>query len=151
MNQKDINQSRTLEETKKSGNGRLKVLIVDDEKYIRDLLADLVRTYAHESDTAEDGEEALKKLSNQRFDVLVTDIKMPRMDGFTLLKNTKQIHPDTAVVVMTGYFQDYSVREALSLGAEEYISKPFQSEEIMMVIKRAHWRNQARRVRVDNS
>lgn len=149
MELRDKNMNQTSEGMDKGKNGKLKVLIVDDEVYIRDLLAKLVKAYAHDSDTAADGIEALEKLSNHRYDVMVTDIKMPRMDGFTLLKNTKQGYPGTAVVVMTGYSQDYSVREALVLGAEEYISKPFQSEEIIMVIERAFLRNQAKRVNLN--
>jgi len=70
---------------------------------------------------------------------------MPRMDGFTLLKNVKQIYPETAVVVMTAFSQDYTIREALSLGAEEYLTKPFRSEEVLMVVERACWRSQSRR------
>lgn len=146
MTPENIGQDEIEEEpTKKIKNGTLSVLIVDDEKYIRDLLADLVRHNAHESETAVDGEDALVKLSQKRFDVVLTDIKMPRLDGYNLLKKVKEKHPETAVVVMTGYSQEFSVREALSLGAEEYLSKPFHTEEVMMVIERAHWRNQVKR------
>ncbi len=107
MTPENIGQDEIEEEpTKKVKNGTLNVLIVDDEKYIRDLLADLVRHNAHESETAVDGEDALVKLSQKRFDVVLTDIKMPRLDGYNLLKKVKEKHPETAVVVMTGYSQE---------------------------------------------
>ncbi|MCX6641022.1 MAG: response regulator [bacterium] len=124
---------------------RLSVLIVDDEKYIRDLLSELLGDYTQNAETAEDGEVALQKLALNQFDVVVTDIKMPKVDGFSLLKTIKQIYPDTAVVVMTGFSQEFTIREALAQGAEEYLPKPFRFEEVLMVIERAYWRNRARR------
>lgn len=122
----------------------LRILVVDDEKYIRDLLAELLTKHDNKVETAEDGEQAFKKLSMKHFDVILTDIKMPRMDGFALLRNVKQFHPETAVVVMTAFSQDYTIREALSIGAEEYLAKPFRSEEVLMVVERAYWRSQSR-------
>lgn len=145
MTTETLDRSKTKKKPAGEKIKDLKILIVDDERYICDLLTDLLKEQAREIESAADGEEALKKLSLKHFNVVVTDVKMPRMDGFTLLKNVKQAHPDTAVVVITAYSQDYSIREALALGAEEYLPKPFRSEEVLMVIERAYWRNQARR------
>lgn len=127
------------------GSSGLNVLIVDDEAYIRDLLAELLSAHSHQSDTAGDGEEALVKLSQKHFDVILTDIKMPRMDGFTLLKTAKPLYPDCAFVVMTAFSQMYSAREALSLGAEEYLPKPFHTGEVLGTIERAYQLNKRRR------
>ncbi|TKJ38393.1 hypothetical protein CEE37_12805 [candidate division LCP-89 bacterium B3_LCP] len=141
------NYTSTLQdENTAADNKSISVLIVDDEKYIRKLLADLLEAHAVFNKTAEDGKDALDMLSKQKFDVVITDINMPNMDGFSLLKNIKQTHPKTAVVVMTAYSQDYSIREALALGAEEYVSKPFQSQEVIAVIERANWRNKNKRI-----
>jgi len=114
-----------------------KVLVVDDEKYIRDLLANLLTEKDWEVDVAEDGEQALQKLTQAEFGVILSDIKMPRMDGFTLLKNVKRDYPEVAVVMMTGFSQQHTIREALSLGAEEYLPKPFRVEELVMAVERA--------------
>jgi len=123
-----------------SVNG-LSVLIVDDEVYICELISELLGDIDHRCDTANDGIEALEKMSRKNYDVILTDIKMPRMDGFTLLKNTNQMYPQAAVVVMTAYGQDYSVKQALALGAEEYLSKPFNSEEVIAAVERAYQRH----------
>jgi CheY-like chemotaxis protein len=124
--------------------GRLSILIVDDEKYICELLSELLGENDHRCDAAANGKEALDVLSRKRFDVIVTDVKMPLMDGFTLLKTVKQQYPGIAIVVMTAFGQEYSVREALALGAEEYLPKPFHAEEVLSVVERAYWRNQTR-------
>jgi len=116
----------------------LKILIVDDEKYLRELLSEVLQSHSHECETAGDGEEALVKLEQERFDVVITDAMMPRMDGFTLLKNIKKTYPETAVVVITGYSIAYSARDAMAIGAEEYLAKPFHTEEILSVVDKAY-------------
>jgi YesN/AraC family two-component response regulator len=123
----------------------LDILIVDDEPYIRELLAELLSEHDHRSDTAENGEEALKKLQQKHFHVILTDIKMPRMDGFSLLRKARPLYPDSAFVVMTGFDRAYSAREALSLGAEEYLSKPFHTEQVLNAVEQAYRRNRSRR------
>ena len=67
-------------------------------------------------------------------------MKMPRMNGFELLKHVKQEHPQTGVIIMTAYGDTYTVKDALLLGADEYITKPFKSYEISLVVERAYWR-----------
>lgn len=123
----------------------MKILIVDDEKYLRDLLAEVLTSHSHECETAQDGEDALKKLADCHFDVVITDAMMPRMDGFTLLKNIKKMRPETAVVVVTGYSLAYSARDALSIGAEDYLAKPFHTEEILAVVDKAYRLNGSKR------
>ncbi len=125
--------------------GRLHILIVDDEKYICQLLAELLGQNSHHCDTASNGREALELIEQKHYDIVITDVKMPLMDGFALLKNVKQGFPDIAIVVMTAFGQEYSVREALVLGAEEYLPKPFHADEALNVIERAYWRNHAKR------
>jgi YesN/AraC family two-component response regulator len=122
----------------------IKILVVDDEKYIRELLAGLLEDQ-YIIETAEDGEQAVKKLALGPFDVVLTDIKMPNMDGFGLLKAVKRDYPDTAVVMMTGFSQNYTIREALTLGAEEYLPKPFRLEEVLMVVQSAYDKAVSRR------
>ena len=116
----------------------MKILIVDDEKYLRELLSEVLQSHSHECETAGDGEEALTKLDQSRFDVVITDAMMPNMDGFTLLKNIKKTYPETAVVVITGYSLAYSARDAMAIGAEEYLAKPFHTDEILAVVEKAY-------------
>jgi DNA-binding NtrC family response regulator len=122
----------------------LRILVVDDEKYIRELLAGLLEDQ-YFIETAEDGEKAVKKLALSRFDVVLSDIKMPNMDGFGLLKTIKRDYPDIAVVMMTGFSQNYTIKEALTLGAEEYLPKPFRLEEVLMVVQSAYEKAASRR------
>lgn len=124
----------------------MKILIVDDEKYLRELLAEVLTSHSHECETAENGEEALNKLADSRFDIVITDAMMPHMDGFALLKNIKETYPGTAVVVITGYSLAYSARDALAMGAEDYLAKPFHTDEILAVVDRAHRLNKNKSV-----
>lgn len=123
---------------------------MDDEKYIRDLLSELLQEHAYEAHCANDGMDALEKFTGATYDVVVTDIRMPRLDGFGLLRRLKEGHPNTAVVVMTGYSQEFSIREALLLGAEEYLTKPFHTGEVLMAIERAIWRKRAKQLKESN-
>ncbi|RJP74065.1 MAG: response regulator [Candidatus Zixiibacteriota bacterium] len=125
--------------------GDMRVLVVDDERYIRETLARLFTDHDFDVAVAEDGEQALQMLAQESFDVVVSDVKMPRMDGFRLLQEIKRIHPQVAVVIMTGFNQDFSIREALTLGAEDYIRKPFKGLEVVMAVQRAQERCHTRR------
>ncbi len=125
--------------------GQLNILIVDDEKYICLLMTELLDQNSHHCDSAANGKEALDLIAKKNYDIVITDIKMPLMDGFDLLRSVKQSHPHIAIVVMTAFGQEYSVREALALGAEEYLPKPFHAEEVINVVERAYWRSQAKR------
>ncbi len=116
----------------------MKILIVDDEKYLRELLSEVLQSHSHECEMAGDGEEALVKLAQSQFDVVITDAMMPRMDGFTLLKNIKKTYPETAVVVITGYSLAYSARDAMAIGAQEYLAKPFHTDEILAIVDKAY-------------
>ena len=89
---------------------------------------------------ASSGDEALAMLRESSYDLLLTDVKMPGMSGYDLLKEVKENWPDMAVIVMTGYGDAYTVKEALLLGADEYISKPFKGHEVSLIVERAYWR-----------
>lgn len=125
--------------------GEIRILIVDDEKYIRELLAELLLGEGFEVDTAAQGEQALNKLAQKDFEVMISDVRMPVMDGLRLLKTVKQRHPEVAVVMMTGFTQEYTIRELISLGADEYLSKPFRQEEVLLMVQRAYQKTIARR------
>jgi two-component system, NtrC family, response regulator PilR len=115
----------------------LRVLVVDDERYIREILAELLTRQECAVVTASDGQEALGKLQAAEFDVMLSDVRMPRLDGFELLKVVKQSYPRLAVVMMTGFNQDSNIKEAISLGAEGYLPKPFRIDEVQLVLRQA--------------
>ncbi len=116
------------------------VLIVDDEEMMRTLLEKILAREGYKILTAEDGVAALEVLNAHEVDLVISDMKMPRMNGFELLKHIKQEYPQTGVIIMTAYGDTYTVKDALLLGADEYITKPFKSYEISLVVERAYWR-----------
>lgn len=116
------------------------ILVVDDEEMMRDLLDKILSHEGYNIITAFDGVDALEKLSNQKIDIVISDMKMPRMNGFELLKNVKSDYEGLGIIIMTAYGDTYTVKDALLLGADEYITKPFKSYEISLVVERAYWR-----------
>lgn len=116
----------------------MRVLIVDDEKIKRVTLADDLAGQGYEVDTAADGEEALEKLRQRHFDVVVADVKMPRVDGLELLRYIKQGEqaPATDVIMMTAYGSIQLAVESMRLGAYDFITKPFRNEDLFPVLAR---------------
>lgn len=106
------------------------VLIVDDEKVIREVLARSVTREGYTVDQATDGRDALDKMALSSFDIVITDIKMPVMDGMELLKKVKVQYPETSVIVITAYADALTPADALEAGADKFIFKPFKNFEI---------------------
>ncbi len=113
------------------------LLIVDDEDIVIRSCRSILRNNPYEIDTASSGEEALSRLSKQRYDIVVTDLKMPGMGGMELLKRIKEKDPNQIVIVFTGYATVETTRESLKMGAFDYIPKPFTAEEFRAVIDNA--------------
>jgi len=118
----------------------ISILIVDDEQMMRNLLEKILAREGYQIQTAEDGLAGLEFLKNNHVDIVISDMKMPRMDGFELLSNIKKDYPQVGVIIMTAYGDTYTVKDALLLGADEYVTKPFKSFEISLVVERAYWR-----------
>lgn len=116
------------------------ILVVDDEEMMRELLNKILSREGYNIITACDGEDALQKIASQKFDIVISDMKMPKMNGFELLKHIKADYQNISVIIMTAYGDTYTVKDALLLGADEYITKPFKSYEITLVVERAYWR-----------
>jgi DNA-binding NtrC family response regulator len=128
-------------DTRKSPTkGNITILVVDDEEMIRSLLERILEREGYRVVTAVDGVAALETLKLEKIDIVLSDMKMPRMNGFELLKAVKRDYPDKAVIIMTAYGDTYTVKDALLLGADEYVTKPFKSYEISLIIERAYWR-----------
>jgi len=100
----------------------VKILVADDEVMMRNLILKILESEGYQIAMASTGSEALEMLKAEKFDLLLTDVRMPGMNGFDLLKAVKTEWPDMAVIVMTGYGDAYTVKEALLLGAVEYLS-----------------------------
>ncbi|MEE8111572.1 MAG: response regulator, partial [Acidobacteriota bacterium] len=111
-----------------------KLLIVDDEQGMRDLLSIMLRKQGYEVDVAESGEEAISRVTREEYDLLVTDISMPGLDGLTVLRRVREIAPELPTILITAYASTESAIEALKLGAYDYIVKPFDVEEFKIVI-----------------
>ncbi len=118
----------------------VKILVADDEVIMRNLILRILESEGYQISMASTGEEALGLMEENKYDLLLTDVKMPGMTGFDLLKNVKNRWPDMAVIVMTGYGDAYTVKEALLMGADEYLSKPFKAHEVSLIVERAYWR-----------
>lgn len=117
----------------------ISVLVVDDEEVIRKLLERSMRSEGYDVRLASDGEMAWKLIQERNPDIVISDMKMPRMDGFGLLKKVKAEYPSVGFIVMTAFGDNYSVKEAMLLGADEYIAKPFKSIEVALIVEHTYW------------
>src|SRR5258708_24819351 len=115
---------------------RPRVLIVDDEKFIRDILADFLGMEGYIVRTAEDGSAALAELNNAHYDLVISDLKMPRMGGIELLDAIGTTAPNALMVIMTGFGTVETAIDAMKRGAYDYILKPFKVEDVIRVVQR---------------
>src|SRR5882757_6651920 len=125
------------ESNENRGHNMARILVVDDQEMIRDSLAATLVREGHEVIAAGDGPAAVSKLSTgTRFDLLISDMKMPKMTGIELLAEVKRLRPDLPVVLMTAFATVATAVEAMKLGAYDYIQKPFDGEEIKLLVDR---------------
>ncbi len=114
-----------------------KILIVDDEARILLLLQSLLKANGYDTVTAKDGNSALDIVKNDTFDLVITDLRMAPMDGLTLFKEIKALHPALPVILLTAYASVETAIEALKNGAFDYLSKPFKVDEMLDTVRRA--------------
>lgn len=112
------------------------ILIVDDESNIRETLKLFLKDEGFSADEASDGNEALEMINKKDYDIIITDLNMPKMDGIELIKKASQISPDSFFMIMTAYASVKTAIEALRLGAYDYLLKPIEFEDLLMRIKR---------------
>lgn len=110
--------------------GKEKILIVDDDEGVREMLADLFGALDYRPIVACNGREAISLLEKQEVSLVISDIKMPVMDGIEMLKQIKARYPHLGVILITGYKPDYSWNEVMKAGASDYITKPFNIDLI---------------------
>jgi DNA-binding NtrC family response regulator len=114
-----------------------RLVVIEDEKNAADALAALLRDDGYETYVAYDAEAALRLLEAQEPDLVLTDLRLPGMDGLELLGRIRQMHPSTMVILMTAYGTVKNAVKAMKLGAEDYLSKPVDVEELELVVSRA--------------
>ena len=113
------------------------ILIVDDEQGMRQLLSLVFGRAGHKVRAAENGRRALQLLREQPADLIVSDVRMPDMDGIALLREARQLLPDVGVVMMTAFATVETAREAFKLGADDFIQKPFDVDELKLIVEKA--------------
>jgi response regulator RpfG family c-di-GMP phosphodiesterase len=113
-----------------------RVLVVDDEKVIREILADFLSLEGFQVAVAQDGVVALEQLSQNPFDMVISDLKMPNMGGLELLEHIQNDYEDVLTVIMTGFGTVETAIEAMKKGAYDYILKPFKVEEVVHIVQR---------------
>ncbi len=115
---------------------RTKILVVDDEEIVRESLGGWLEKDGYQVECAEDGPSALNRLAAEPRAILVADLKMPGMDGLQLLERAKRLQPDLAVVIMTAYATVDTAVSAMKLGAYDYLMKPFDPEELSLMMQK---------------
>jgi two-component system response regulator PilR (NtrC family) len=113
------------------------ILIVDDERSMREFLGIYLRREGYRIEAAAGGKEAIAALKARTFDLVITDLRMPDLDGLSILAQAKQLHPDTEVVVVTAFSTTETAIAAMKAGAHDYLTKPFKIDEVGLVVTRA--------------
>jgi two-component system response regulator PilR (NtrC family) len=116
---------------------KTKILVIEDEQSMREILSMLLEGEGYSAVTASDGLEGLAWLQKDIFDLIITDIKMQGPDGFEILKKSKEISPETPVIMITAFGNIDSAIKAMQLGAYDYVHKPFKIDEIRLIVKNA--------------
>jgi DNA-binding NtrC family response regulator len=114
-----------------------RILIVDDEENIRQILTEYLKDFGYEVTCAVNGEEALQTYRKGYFDIILSDLVMRPMDGLELLREIKKVEPDAIFIMITGHPSIESALEAIKKGARDYITKPFNIDEVRLKIERA--------------
>ena len=120
-----------------AGSARPRVLVVDDEASIRDLLAKTLALAEYDVDVAPDGRTALERMRLYPYDLLIADLKMPGMDGLTVIREAKRYKADLPVIIITGFSTESSAIEAVNLGVAGYLTKPFRVPQVLAAAAKA--------------
>ena len=112
------------------------MLVVDDDSNLRETLVNLLSYLGFNIGSAENGPDALKELEQNLYTFMLTDMKMPEMDGLELIKRVKEAFPDVNIISMTGFSEGYSYIDVINAGASDFIKKPFEVEELEAKVRR---------------
>lgn len=116
---------------------RPRVLVADDEASIRDLLAKTLALAEYEVDLVPDGRSAIERLRIMPYDLLITDLKMPGVDGLAVIREARRLRADIPVIIITGFSTEASAIEALNLGVSGYLTKPFRVPRVLATAAKA--------------
>jgi two-component system response regulator AtoC len=122
-----------------------RVLIADDEESIRHVLSEMLDERGYEVRAVADGEEAMQELTTRDYDALVTDVRMPKMNGLELVRAAQTASPEITIIVMSAYGSHDLAIEAMKAGAYDYLGKPFRPDEVLLVLRKAEERERLRR------
>jgi excisionase family DNA binding protein len=117
--------------------GRPRVLVVDDEASIRELLSKTLALAEYDVDTAPDGRAAMERLRGSGYDLLIADLKMPGLDGLSLIREAKRLKSELPVIIITGFSTESSAIDAVNLGVAGYLTKPFRVPQVLAAAARA--------------
>jgi excisionase family DNA binding protein len=120
-----------------SHNGYRRVLVVDDEPNIREMLRKTLSIEKYDVETAPDADAALARLRDTSFDLLIADLKMPGMDGLSLIKQVKQLRANMPVIIITGFSTESAAIEAVNLGVQGYLTKPVGIPQVLAAARKA--------------
>jgi excisionase family DNA binding protein len=116
---------------------RPRVLVVDDEESIRELLSRWLEQAEYDVETAPDGQAGVEKLRRHDYDLLIADLKMPGLDGLSMIREAKRLKADLPVIIITGFSDESSAIEAVNLGVTGYLTKPFRLPQVLAAAARA--------------
>lgn len=114
------------------------ILLVEDEEYIRENLSEILGMHGHHVDVAATGESGVEMVRKKEYDIVLTDLRLPGMDGIEVVRNVKTINPDAACIILTGYATVETAVEAMRVGAFTYLKKPFGKDELLVTIEKAY-------------
>jgi excisionase family DNA binding protein len=129
--------SQASAQAKPAGVGRPRVLVVDDEASIRDLFEKTLALHDYDVEVAADGRSALDRLRMYPYDLLITDLKMPGMDGLAVIREAKRLRSDLPVIIITGFSTESAAIDAVNLGVSGYLTKPFRMPDIIKQAEKA--------------
>ena len=112
-----------------------RILVIEDDREMRSLLEDYLEEEGYEVGSVDDGSEAFRKLARENFDLILTDIRMPGLNGLDILPGLKQIQPGILIIVITAFGSEEVQRRALERGADAYLEKPLQLDQLRTLIQ----------------
>jgi excisionase family DNA binding protein len=121
----------------KPAAGRARILVVDDEETIRELLLKTLALADYEVDLAPDGRTAVDRMRLIHYDLLITDLRMPGVDGLTVIREARRLKADIPIIIVTGYSSEASAIEAINLGVQGYLTKPFRVPRVLAAAAKA--------------
>ena len=114
-----------------------RILVVDDERIVCESCQRILEDDGYEVEVALSGQEAFEKMKENPFDIVITDLKMPTIDGMDVLKHCRKEYPEAVIIMITGFSTVETAVGAMKLGAFDYIPKPFNPDEVSIVVKKA--------------